>query len=131
MKFVVVAAIAVVLSIPAMAEDAATYATPMTDKYSQKELMKNWALSSCFYAIAKDLKTKEDASDTASAYAEFGHSQLQAYQELEKLVNKFVAKKYGGSIPSEFNTMKCIDLYHSKELDQLVTKLLKTKFTPQ
>jgi len=92
MKSAIVATIATVLALPTIADDAATYSIPMTDKYSQKELMKNWALSSCFYSIAKDPKTKQDASETASAYAEFDHSQLQVYQELEKLVNKFVAK---------------------------------------
>ncbi len=101
------------------------------ETYSQKQLLKNWALSICFYGITKDQATKDDASSTASAYIEFGHQQMQVYHELGKLVKEFIAKKYDGSIPSDFNTMKCIDLYHSKELDQLVNKLLKTKFEPE
>jgi len=84
-----------------------------------------------FGAITKDQATKADASSTASAYLEFGHQQMQVYQALRKLVDEFAAKTYSGSIPSEFNTMKCIDLYHSKELDRPVTQLLKTKFEPE
>ena len=87
MKFTIVAAITALLTLPAIADNVTMYSTPMTDKYSQKELMKNWALSDCFYAIAKDSKTKQDASETASAYAEFGHSQIQTYHELQKLVD--------------------------------------------
>jgi hypothetical protein len=93
-----------------------------TASYSQRDLLKNWALSVCFAKITEDAKTEEDASATASAYLEFGEQPLEAYDEIEELVKKYVNRKYGGSIPSEFNTMKCIDLFHSAELDDLVTK---------
>jgi hypothetical protein len=122
-------AAALVFALPAWAGDK-PQPRPI-ETYSQKELLKNWALSTCFYDIAQDQATKDDASTTASAYLQFGHQQMQVYHELGKLVDEFVAKKYGGSVPSEYNTMKCIDLYHSKELDRLVTRLLKTKFEPE
>ena len=38
-----------------------------------------------------------------------------------------MSKPYGGSIKSDFNTMKCIDLFHSKELDQFINKVTRPK----
>ena len=99
----------------------------MTAKYDQKTLLKNWALSRCFAQIAKDDKTAEDAGITASAYLEFGHQGIEAYDELRALVAKYKNLKYDGSVKSEYNTMKCIDLFHSKELDRLTTKLVRRR----
>jgi len=88
-------------------------------------LLKNWALSACLAISSKDAGAKADANATASAYMEFGRQRIEAYEELRKLAEKYATLRYSGSIPSEFNTMKCIDLFHSGELDRLVTKLTK------
>lgn len=93
----------------------------------QKTLMKNWALSVCFARIARDKQTKEDAGLTASAYLENSRQSLEDFDKIEKIVDKFVALEYGGSVKSDYNTMKCIDLFHSKELDRLVTKLVRKR----
>lgn len=102
-----------------------TEAQHMTAKYDQKTLLKNWTLSVCLAQVAQDDRTADDAGITASAYMEFGHQGLEAYDELRKLVTKYKNLKYGGSVTSEYNTMKCIDLFHSKELDRLASKLVK------
>lgn len=99
----------------------------MTETYSQKDLLKNWALSACLAITASDEKAKADANATAGAYMEFGHQGTEAYDALRALAEKYAARHYGGSVPSEFNTMKCIDLYHSAELSKLTAKLAKNK----
>jgi hypothetical protein len=38
------------------------------------------------------------------------------------LVNEFMINRHGGSVPSSYNTLKCIDLFQSKELESLVKK---------
>jgi hypothetical protein len=96
------------------------YSLPRTQTYSDKDMLKNWALSRCIAAIVKDEAAREDAYATAGAYFEFAEYSLETYGKLKEIVSKYVSKKYGGSIPSEFNTMKCIDMYHGKELDELV-----------
>lgn len=98
--------------------------------YSQQLLLKNWALSICLANISSDEKAIKDASATASAYLEFGKQDLEAYDELRVLVKKYANLKYGakpdlGQPPPELNTMKCIDLFHSKELDALTRRLAK------
>lgn len=102
-------------------------ANDMIDRYSQKTLLKNWALSVCLATIAKDISARNDANATASAYLEFGRQPIEAYDALRKLAEQYANRKYGGSLNSEFNTAKCIDLFHSKELDRLTSSLAKKK----
>ncbi|RIX49887.1 MAG: hypothetical protein D3M94_01675 [Rhodocyclales bacterium GT-UBC] len=99
----------------------------MTETYSQQDLLKNWTLSVCLATIAKDANDRADANATAAAYLEFGRQRLEDYDKLQKLAEKYAARRYSGAIQSEFNTMKCIDLFHSKELDWLTKKLSKTR----
>src|SRR5437016_81631 len=89
------------------------YQESMTSKYSQKSLLKNWAFSACLAKISTDQNARSDANATASAYLEYGHQSIEAYEPLRNLAEKFAGRKYGGSINSEFNTMKCIDLFNS------------------
>ena len=96
-------------------------------KYSQKTLLKNWALSRCLGQVYSDPKTKEDANATASAYLESGRQPVEAYDALSELVNRYANQRYTGSVKSEFNTMKCIDLFHSRELEELTSRLSKGK----
>lgn len=122
------------LSIPPSAQAntlAPTKSYPITT-YSQKTLLKNWALSVCFAQITNDEKAVSDASATASAYLEFGKQDLDAYDELRSLVKKYVNLEYSakpdiGQTPPALNTMKCIDLFHSHELDRLTRRLTKKK----
>lgn len=97
-----------------------------TSRSDQKTLMKNWALSICFAQITKDEQTKKDAGATARAFLENSHQDIEDFEQIGKLVDEFIAVKYGGSDGSDYNTMKCIDLFHSKKLDQLTSKLVKT-----
>lgn len=111
--------------VQAQHKQSAAYSVPMTGTYSQKTLLKNWALSVCLAAIAKDAAARDDANATASAYLEFGRQKIEAYDTLRALAHQYANRKYGGSIKSDFNTMKCIDLFHSKDLDRLVIKLVR------
>ena len=99
----------------------------LTEFYSQKELLKNWALSICFAQISKDAYNKDDAGITAGAYLEYGKGPIEDYDELRKIVKKYINLKYSGSVQSNYDTMKCIDMFHSKELNNLVKKLVKNQ----
>jgi hypothetical protein len=116
------------LAIAALASTALVQAAtgpteaPVTANYSQKTLLKNWALSVCLAKVAKNTELKEDANATASAYMEFGKQPIEAYDALRALAERYSQRKYSGAVQSEFNTMKCIDLLHSKELEALAAK---------
>ncbi len=98
---------------------------PDTSRACQKNLLKNWALSICFARIAIDERTKKDAGVTARAYLENSQQGVEDFEKIGKLVDKYIAMKYDGSDKSNYNTMKCIELFHSKELDRLTNSFVK------
>ena len=98
---------------------------PATATYSQRDLLKNWALSACLAKMATDEGARADANATASAYMEFGRQGVEAYDALRKLVDQYAARRYVGSVEGKFNTMKCIDLFHSRALNRLAATLAK------
>ena len=77
--------------------------------------------------VLPDGSAKDDANAAAGGCIEFGRQPIEAYENLGKLVDKYIKLPYVGSMKSDFNTMKCIDLFHSKELEEAVTRLSNTK----
>jgi hypothetical protein len=118
--------IAVVLGV-AMASDGVRAERRRIYEYSQRTLLKNWALSVCLAKVSKDEWHREDANASAGAYLEFGRQPIEAYEELRDLASKYAARTYSSSnsAEAELNTMKCIDLFHSEELNALATQWVK------
>jgi hypothetical protein len=109
------------------------YPEPKSHVYSPRDALKDWALSICFAQIALDDKdARDDAERSAGVYSARGSARREERDEIFLLVKQYVSRKYGGFTdigikPAEFHTMKCIDLFHSAELDDLVTRLLKER----
>lgn len=97
--------------------------TPKTSQYSQKALLKNWALSRCLGRAYGAKEAEDDANRTAGAYFEFSRVPVERFEALSVLVDKYLRPDYRGSEGGSFNTMKCIDLFHSQELDSLSATL--------
>jgi hypothetical protein len=106
---------------------------PESSVYSPRDSLKNWALSICFARIALDDKdARDDADRSASVYSARGNARREERDKIFLLVKQYVSRKYGGFTdigikPAEFHTMKCIDLFHSAELDDLVARLLEER----
>ena len=67
-----------------------------TGQYSQKTPIKNWALSRCLAEVYKDGSAKDDANATAGAYLEFGRQPIEAYDELNKVVDEYANRSLCG-----------------------------------
>jgi len=91
---------------------------------AEKLYFKNWTLSRCLSEIATDQAQKQDALNTASSYLEISSMPIEAFSSADELVKAFIAKNYSSSIPGTFNTKKCIDLFHSEELEKLYQSLI-------
>jgi len=87
--------------------------------YSQKIAFKNWALSRCLSKAYGEGKPKDDGELSASAYLEQGNTGIAWYAGADALVAQFLSRRYEGSVKGDYNTMKCIDLYHSAALEKL------------
>ncbi|MBS0352019.1 MAG: hypothetical protein JSR33_12735 [Proteobacteria bacterium] len=96
-------------------------------KYTQKEILKNWTLSRCLGKVYNNPMIKNDANSTASAFLEFSKQPIETFYALDSLAEKYTKLKYTGEIHSNFNTMKCIDLFYSQELSNTIDQQLSKK----
>jgi len=116
--FKVVAAIAfLVAPLPADAEVA-----HVRVEYSPIQYLKNFALSTCIADGYKSDEVVKDSSAAAGGYLELGHLPFEAYEEAASLGKKFLAKDYQSISGEQLTLMKCIDFFHSKELDHMAKK---------
>jgi hypothetical protein len=125
--------IGTILSVIALAfffSSSAAGTESATQSYSQTVLLKNWVLSRCLAKATPSKPAKDDAQLTASAYLEFGNLPIEAYDEGESLVDQYLKRHYSGVINGNYNTMKCIDLFHGKELDALARKYADAPISP-
>lgn len=90
--------------------------------YSPVEYFKNYALSTCIADGYKAEEVKKDSSAAARGYLELGSLPFEAHTEATLLGRSFLQKEYKSVSGEPLTLMKCIDFYHSKELDQLAEK---------
>lgn len=99
---------------------ACTGCTVDTPQNTQATLLKKWALSRCLAKASADSAAGDDAAKTAAAYLEQGAAGIEIYEKLDALADSYLKREHTGSVKSNYNTMKCLDLYDSEELDRLV-----------
>ena len=92
------------------------------DRYSEPELLRNWALARCLSRAFPGSPLEHDAAAAAGGYLEYGKVGADAYAQTETLVGDFLARTYQSQSGEALQTMKCIDLFHSPELGRLVRR---------
>lgn len=85
---------------------------------TQAAILKKWALSRCLSHSANQTPAGDDAAKTAAAYLEMGNVGVDVYEKLDALAKSYLTRTYTGSVQSPYDTMKCIDLFESEELDR-------------
>ena len=96
-----------------------------TLEYSPIQYLKNFALGTCISDGYKSNEVVKDSSAAAGGYLELGRLPFEAYEEAALLGKKFLEKEYPSKSGEKLTLMKCIDLFHSSELDQLARKYRK------
>ena len=99
--------------------DAARRQPAPSPSRPQTETLRDWALARCLARGANGAFAR-DAAVSAAALLERGDYGIEAYEPIEALVGRQLAKRYGGSVPGDYVTLKCLDLYHGAALDRLV-----------
>jgi hypothetical protein len=118
MNSIVVAAVAFALA-PLVADAKVDHARV---EYSPIQYLKNFALSACIADGYKSDEVTKDSRAAAGGYLELGSFPFEAYEEAAALGKTFLAKDYQSISGEQITLMKCIDLFHSKELDRLARK---------
>ena len=91
-------------------------------EYSPSQYLKNFALSACIAQGFQSDEVVKESRAAAGAYVEFGSFPPAAAEEAAALGKKFLAKEYLSIRGDKLTLMKCIDLFHSQELEQLARK---------
>lgn len=94
-------------------------------QYSPIEYFKNYALCTCIADGFQSNEVIKDSAAGARGYLEFGDLPLEAHTEATLLGRQFLKKEYKSMTGEKLILMKCIDFYHSKELDDLAKKYAK------
>ena len=100
---------------------AALTASTASPTVVQGETLRDWALARCI-ARGGSGPFARDAAASAAALLERGDYGIETYEAIEALVGRALAQRRGGSVPSGYVTLKCIDLYHSAALQQLIRR---------
>ena len=99
----------------------------VTRAYSPAQFLKNYALSTCLYGGYSDKTVKQDLLTGLNAYKELGKLDIDAYNEAADLAQRFLAKNYTGANGEKIVIMKCVDFFHSQELDSLAQRYVKLR----
>lgn len=91
-------------------------------QYSANEYFKNYALSTCISDGFKAAEVRADAAATARGYLELGDFPLEAHTEATLLGRQYLKKEYKSHSGSNLILMKCIDFYHSIELQEIAKR---------
>lgn len=113
------------LAAPLMADVAVGVAAKAAEArvaYSPVQYLKNFALSVCIAEGFQSDEVKKEANAAAGGYLELGRFPFESHEEAAALAKKFLAKEYLSIHGQKLTVMKCIDLFHSRELDRLARK---------
>ncbi len=95
---------------------------PTRKHYTPIQYLKNYALSSCIADGYQSKEVVDDAIAAANGYKELGSLDIDAYNEVAALSRVYLSKNYMSQSGEKLIIMKCIDFFHSKELDRVARK---------
>lgn len=119
------------LAFSAHAKDEATRG-PQAGARTYAQNFRDMVLASCIEdAYKSDTKAPVDVGSSVSALRDWTYYDLEkSPQAIRSLVDSYLARDYSNPlVESEikgirFDFLKCLDLYHSKELDALVKRMV-------
>jgi Type VI secretion system (T6SS), amidase immunity protein len=95
-------------------------AQPGSEARSAEDSAKDWALLRCLGHGASSAKMRRDYFASAGAIFQRSQIAVERFNELDALAQQFVGRKYGGTLNVRYNGLKCVNFYHSRELQSMV-----------
>jgi len=90
---------------------------------------KDRALAFCVARAYADSPAGQDAASTAGIFLDWTYFDLPANDALDSLITRYLQRDYStpieGFSDAKFALLKCIDLYHSRDLDELVGQYVR------
>ena len=120
-----ICALSIFVSSYCMDSDARTPETPGAAARSSASNFKDMVLAVCI-ARSQQGQAAADAAGSARALMEWTDYDAETSpDDIDRTVNRFLGKNFRNPLgeqdgaPAEFNLLKCLDLYHSRDLEAL------------
>lgn len=104
--------------------------TPGSSARSSASNFKDMVLAICI-ARSQPGQAAADAASSASALVEWTrYDAEESADEIDRIVSRFLSKDYRNPLGehegaiAEFNLLKCLDLYHSRDLNSLTKRVV-------
>lgn len=128
MKMICVLAAMLAGSAACAADNATVGDSPQAPNRTYGQNYKDMQLATCIaIAYEKDAKASKDAGNSAGVLIEWTYYDAEhGPTESDNLITRYLNRDYHNPLVEyqgvKFDMLKCLDMYHSKELDALVKR---------
>jgi len=95
---------------------------PNVNSFSQQEIFSNWVQNRCISKIADSESLKNDAMVSAAAWLEASNVSAELFEEADKTIDNQLQEKIGGSLPGEYQVLKCTLIANSEAINKIYDK---------
>lgn len=95
---------------------------PEVNSFSQQQVFSNWVQNRCIGKIADGKSLKSDAKVSASAWLEASNVSAELFEEADKTIDNQLKEKIGGSLPGEYQVLKCTLIANSEVINKIYGK---------
>ena len=95
---------------------------PEVNSFSQQQMFSNWVQNRCIGKIADSESLKNDAKVSASAWLEASNVPAELFEEADKTIDHQLQEKIGGSLPGEYQVLKCTLIANSEAINNIYGK---------
>ena len=90
--------------------------------FSQQQMFSNWVQNRCIGKIADSESLKNDAKVSAAAWLEASNVPAEFFEEADKAIDHQLQEKIGGSLPGEYQVLKCTLIANSEAINNIYGK---------
>ena len=102
--------------------DVSAQTLPEVNSFSQQQIFSNWVQNRCIGKIADGESLKSDAKVSASAWLEASNVSAELFEEADKAIDNQLKEKIGGSLPGEYQVLKCTLIANSEVINKIYGK---------
>lgn len=95
---------------------------PKVNSFSQQGIFNNWVQNRCISKIADSESLKNDAMVSAAAWLEASNVPAELFEEADKTIDNQLQEKIGGSLPGEYQVLKCTLIANSEAINKIYDK---------
>ena len=92
------------------------------DTFSQAEMYTHWIENRCIGRLDYGKTLTDDACKSAAAWLQFGNLPIEAYNDGDAVIDRYLKVKLSGSVPGTFRVLQCTLIAASPDVKRLYSK---------